>query len=70
VGVEKGTKAVISMNFSFYGGRTFNNVRADFSQTNDQKEFFNSHRRLQKLAPFVRLFVGQCIMKERPASQD
>jgi hypothetical protein len=30
VGVEKGTKAVISVNFSVYGGRRFNNLRANF----------------------------------------
>jgi hypothetical protein len=45
VAVEKETKAVISMNFSFCGGRTFNDLRANFRQTTDQKEFFNSHRR-------------------------
>jgi hypothetical protein len=30
VGVEKGTKAVISVNFSVCGQRAFNNLRADF----------------------------------------
>jgi hypothetical protein len=30
VAVEKGTKAVISMNFSAYCQRTFNNLRTDF----------------------------------------
>jgi hypothetical protein len=44
VAVEKGTKAVISMSFSFCGGRTFNNLRVSFSPTNCQKEFFNSHK--------------------------
>jgi hypothetical protein len=43
VGVEKRTKGVISINLSFCGGRTFNNLRANSSQTSDQKEFFNSH---------------------------
>jgi hypothetical protein len=28
------------------------------------------YQRSRKRAPFVRLFEGQCIMKERPASQD
>jgi hypothetical protein len=30
VGVEKGTKAVISVNFGVYGERTFNNLRTRF----------------------------------------
>jgi hypothetical protein len=30
VGVEKGTKAVIPVNFSVGGERTFNNLRANF----------------------------------------
>jgi hypothetical protein len=30
MGVEKGTKAVISVNFSVYGERTFNNLRTNF----------------------------------------
>jgi hypothetical protein len=30
VAVEKGTKAVISMNFSGHGERTFNNLRTNF----------------------------------------
>jgi len=30
VAVEKGTKAVISVNFSVYGLRTFNNLRTNF----------------------------------------
>jgi hypothetical protein len=29
VGVEKGTKAVISVNFSVYGERIFNNLRTN-----------------------------------------
>ena len=34
------------MNFSLCDGRTFNNLQANFSQRNHQKEFFNTHRRL------------------------
>jgi hypothetical protein len=49
VGVEKGTKGVISLNFSLCGGQTLNNLRADFSLTNDQEEFFNTHSRLRSL---------------------
>ncbi len=30
VAVEKGTQAVISVNFSVYGKRTFNNLRTNF----------------------------------------
>jgi hypothetical protein len=30
VGVEKGTKEVISVNFSVCGQRTFNNLRTNF----------------------------------------
>jgi hypothetical protein len=43
VGVEKGTKAVISMNFSVYGEPTFNNLRTNFIIEIPRKEFFNSH---------------------------
>jgi len=43
VAVEKGTKAVISVNFSAYGERTFNNLRANFVGEIPRKEFFNSH---------------------------
>jgi hypothetical protein len=31
VAVEKGTKAVISVNFSVYGPRTFNSLRTNFA---------------------------------------
>ena len=43
VAVEKGTKAVISVNFSVYGRRTFNNLRTNFGVEFPGKEFFNSH---------------------------
>jgi len=46
VAVEKGTKAVISANFSAYGKRRFNNLRANFVREIPRKEFFNGHRRL------------------------
>jgi hypothetical protein len=42
VAVEKGTKAVISVNFSAYGKRRFNNLRANFVREIPRKEFFNS----------------------------
>jgi len=45
VAIEKGTKEVISVNFSAYGERTFNNLRANFAGEIPRKEFFNSHRR-------------------------
>src|SRR6266478_175402 len=51
VAVEKGTKAVISVNFSAYGERTFNNLRANFAGEIPREEFFNSHRRLHSLTP-------------------
>jgi hypothetical protein len=31
VAVEKGTNVVISVNFSLYGRRTFNNLRTNFA---------------------------------------
>jgi hypothetical protein len=31
VAVEKGTKAVIPVNFSVYGRRTFNNLQTNFA---------------------------------------
>jgi hypothetical protein len=46
VGVEKGTKAVISVNFSVCGKRTFNNLRTNFVVEFPEKEFFNTHRPL------------------------
>jgi hypothetical protein len=46
VAVEKGTKAVISVNFSAYGKRRFNDLRANFVGEIRRKEFFNTHRRL------------------------
>jgi len=49
VAVEKGTKAVISVNFSAYGERTFNNLRANFAAEILRKEFFNSQACLHQL---------------------
>jgi hypothetical protein len=46
VAVEKGTKAVISANFSAYGKRRFNNLRANFVREIPREEFFNTYRRL------------------------
>jgi hypothetical protein len=43
VAVEKGTKAVISANFSVYDRRTFNNLRTNFAIEIPKKEFFNSY---------------------------
>jgi hypothetical protein len=43
VAVEKGTKAVISANFSTYGERTFNNLRTNFAVVIPREEFFNSY---------------------------
>jgi len=43
VGVEKGTKAVISVHFSVYGERTFNKLPTNFVVEMPRKEFFNSH---------------------------
>jgi hypothetical protein len=43
VAVEKGTKAVISVNFSSHGKRRFNDLRANFVREIPRKEFFNTH---------------------------
>ena len=43
MGVEKGTKAVISANFSVYGERTFNKLQRNFDVETPPKEFFNTH---------------------------
>jgi hypothetical protein len=48
VAAEKGTKAVISLNFSVYVERTFNNLRANFAGEIPRKEFFNTHRIFQQ----------------------
>src|ERR1700719_2581690 len=45
VAVEKGTKAVICVNFSACGKRKFNNLRANFVRKIPRKEFFNTHFR-------------------------
>src|ERR1700674_5398106 len=58
VAVEKGTKAVICVNFSACGKRRFNNLRANFVREIPRKEFFNTHRRCHKLAPSVRPSAG------------
>jgi len=39
VGVEKGTKAVISANSSVYGGLEFNNLRSNFVAEIPEKSF-------------------------------
>jgi len=49
VGVEKGTKAVISANSSAYGELEFNNLRANFFAEIPAKEFFNSHACFRQL---------------------
>src|SRR5580693_3693241 len=49
VAVEKGIKAVISVNFSAYGKRHFNNLRANFVREIPREEFFNTYRRLHSL---------------------
>jgi len=49
VAVEKGNKAVISVNFSAYGERVFNNLRTNSVAETPRKEFFNRHRRLHVL---------------------
>jgi hypothetical protein len=51
VAVEKGTKAVISVNFSAYGKRRFNNLRANFVREIPREEFFNTYARYQQLKP-------------------
>ena len=48
--VEKGTKAVISLNFSVYDRRTFNSLRTNFVVEFPSKEFFNSYACLQQLS--------------------
>jgi hypothetical protein len=47
--VEKGTKAVICVNFSACGKRRFNNLRANFVREIPRKEFFNTHAWLRQL---------------------
>jgi hypothetical protein len=46
VGVEKGTKEVISAHFRVSAGRRFNKLQGKFSRKTYAKEFFNSHERL------------------------
>ena len=58
VAVEKGTKAVISVNFSAYGKRRFNNLRANFVREIPREEFFNTYSRLRSL---TRSGIGQIL---------
>jgi hypothetical protein len=44
VAVEKGTTAVILLNLSVFGERTFNNLQTKFLAKVLRKEFFNTHR--------------------------
>jgi len=44
VGVEKGTKAVISANSSVYGGLEFNNLRIEFRCRNSRNRVFQQPR--------------------------
>jgi hypothetical protein len=48
VAVEKGTKVVISVDFSVYGEPTFNNLRTNVVVEIPRKEFFNTHGMLQQ----------------------
>jgi hypothetical protein len=45
VGVEKGTKAVISVNFTVHGERKSNDLQTSFDVEIPSKEFFNTHTR-------------------------
>jgi hypothetical protein len=47
VGVEKGTKGVISAHFSVHGQQTFNNLQTKLPAKTKRKGFFNTHRRLR-----------------------
>src|SRR5207245_11272501 len=58
VGVEKGTKAVISANSSLYGGLEFNNLRSNFVAEIPGKEFFNSHNCSPKLSRSGCTYLG------------
>jgi hypothetical protein len=52
VAVEEGTKAVLLVNFSAYGKRRFNNLRANFVREIPREEFFNTYacfRQLQEI---------------------
>jgi hypothetical protein len=51
VAVEKGTKAVISVDFSVCGERRFNNLRANFVREIPREEFFNTYACYQQLTP-------------------
>ena len=49
VAVEKGTKAVILLNLSIFGERTFNNLQTKFLAKVPRKEFFNTHEIYRQL---------------------
>jgi len=49
VAVERGTKAVILLNLSIFGERTFNNLRTKFLAKVPRKEFFNAHEIYRQL---------------------
>ena len=60
MGVEKGTKAVISVDFSVYGEPTFNNLQTNFVVEIPEKSFstatgcFDNH--VLRLVPFLLRF--------------
>src|SRR4029077_2193146 len=60
VAVEKGTKAVISVNFSAYGKRRFNNLRANFVREIPREEFFNTYACLRQLRKRLWEFRAVC----------
>jgi hypothetical protein len=49
VAVGKGTKAVILLNLSVFGERTFNNLQTKFLAKVPRKEFFNAHEIYRQL---------------------
>jgi hypothetical protein len=51
VGVEKGTKAVISVNFSVYGRRTFNNLQTNLAAENSLERVFQHPQALTLKTP-------------------
>src|SRR5438552_8959391 len=64
VGVEKGTKAVISANSSAYGELEFNNLRANFFAEIPAKEFFNSHA-ISRQLNILNAFPGHRVTPNR-----
>jgi hypothetical protein len=70
VAVEKGTKKVISVNFSVYGKRTFNNLRANFGAETPRKGVFQQPQAITLKTPESRVNRKQKVEQTQERQSD